>query len=109
MWNPSLVQCRPLASPHSGLRSLFSWVTWVHSPMRPLQTSGGALKELRMTALDLPSAVMEIPVSSKGGLMLSSPCHNRSTWPVAIKLRDRAAAVVVFGEEGPLAVFRPRD
>jgi len=35
-----------------------------------------------MTALDLPSAVIEIPVSSKGGLMLSSPCQRRSIWPV---------------------------
>src|SRR5690349_21853017 len=79
---PSLVQWMLLASPHSGFRCAFTLVFWLQDPIGPDHASGGCRQELRMMADVLASSESEMPLSSKGGLMLSSPCQRRSTLPV---------------------------
>src|SRR5580693_303500 len=77
--NLSLVHWMPFASPHPGFKSLLRDVICFHWPIAPAQTSGGALKESRITAACVPSAETERLGPHKPALMLSAPRHRFET------------------------------
>src|SRR5258708_2080735 len=67
------------ASPQPGFRSLLRSVICFHWPIAPAHTSGGALKELRITADAVPSAETERFGFHKPAVMLSAPRHKFET------------------------------
>src|ERR1700761_659122 len=67
------------ASPQPGFRSLLRDVICFHWPIAPAHTSGGALKELRITADWVPSDETERFGFHKPAVMLSAPRHRFKT------------------------------
>src|SRR5271165_6048601 len=70
---PSFFQWMLLASPHTGLLVLLRLVIWLHLPISPAQISGGALKELRITAEVLPSRATDKLAPQKPIVICSAP------------------------------------
>src|SRR6201999_3460895 len=76
------------ASPHPGFRSLLRVVICFHCPIAPAHTSGGVLKESRITADCVPSAETERFGFHKPAVMLSAPRHKFETAGVRGSTRE---------------------
>src|SRR4029077_998619 len=78
-------------SPHAGLASLLRCVICFQSPVGPAQTSGGAVKELRIRAEDFASAATERLAPRPSTVMLSLPRQSVS----AVELAGSSCAIAV--------------